>query len=94
MRQAILTILQVQNGRAKLNNVMGAAMAWAYATNHRAQGRGSLTTSAISMLMAKQTNTTTSFTITTAMVKDENGPLPSVSFSTAIYITRTTPYTP
>ena len=48
--------------------------------------RGFRTTLAISMLMAKQTNTTTSFTMTTAMVKDEKGPLPSVSFNTAIYM--------
>ena len=45
-----------------------------------------LTTSAISMLIAKHTKTTTSFTMTTAIVNEEKGPLPSVSFSTAICV--------
>ena len=43
-----------------------------------------LTTLAISMLMAKQTNVTTSLTTTTAMTREQKGPRPSVSFSTAI----------
>ena len=46
---------------------------------------GGVTASAISMFMAKHTNTTTSFTMTTAMINEAKGPLPSVSFSTAIY---------
>lgn len=43
-----------------------------------------LTTLAASRLMAKQMKVTTSLTTTTAMTREQKGPLPSVSFSTAI----------
>ena len=41
-------------------------------------------TLAASRLMAKQMKVTTSLTTTTAMTREQKGPLPSVSFSTAI----------